>query len=78
MSANGRGVRPHGLIPDLIEDDMPCLQGRPFGPSAELLINQVEGRLIATRGNFFQRLWAVLIRGRSHGAHGARRDVRTD
>jgi hypothetical protein len=35
-------VRPHELIPDLIEDAMPCLQGRPhFGPSAELLINQV-------------------------------------
>jgi hypothetical protein len=27
-----------------------------FGRSAELLINQVEGRLIATSGNFFQRL----------------------
>jgi hypothetical protein len=23
-------VRPHELVPDLIEDDMPCLQGRPF------------------------------------------------
>jgi len=26
---------------------------------------------MATSGNFFQRLWAVLTRGRSHGAHGA-------
>ena len=37
-----------------------------------MLINQVEGRLVATSGNFFQKLWAVLTRGRSHGAHGAR------
>jgi hypothetical protein len=61
MSANGRGCSRRDSSPDLIEDDVPC----------ELLINQIEGRLIATSGNFFQRLLAVLTRGRSNGALGA-------
>ena len=64
MPANGRGWPPRahsGLD-----------QGRPFRARAELLINQVEGHLIATGGNFCQRLLAVLTRGRSHRVHGAR------
>ena len=60
-------MRLHELIPDLIADDIPCLQGRPFRGSAELLI-KAEGRLIATSGNFVQRLWPVLTLGRSYGA----------
>jgi hypothetical protein len=52
MPANGR-ERPHELISDLIEDDVPMPDnGGQFRRSAELLINQVEGRLIATSGNW--------------------------
>jgi len=43
----------------LIEDDVPAKAGH-FGRSDESLINQIEGRLIATSGNFVQRLWAAL------------------
>ena len=47
-------MRLHELIPDLIADDIPCLQGRPFRGSAELLI-KAEGRanvaLKGTKGN---------------------------
>jgi hypothetical protein len=67
MPANGRGCARTSSF-RLIESKCPACKVGHFGPSAELLINQVEGRLIATSGNFFQRLWAVLTRGRSHGA----------
>ena len=46
MPANG-SVRPYEFIPDVIEDEVLCLPGPAIRRSTELLINHVEGRLIA-------------------------------
>jgi microsomal dipeptidase-like Zn-dependent dipeptidase len=68
----GTAFRDYELVPDLITRDLPaCTPGHRGGPSAELVIDQVEGRLDVTSGGMFRKLVQLLLHGRRHGRHGA-------